>query len=298
MTGNLKLLCNFVEKYLGMVQFGNDQFALILGNGIDGENLNKMKEKGDTLIFVGYSTTSKGYIVYNKRTRLIVESIHINFDEIKEFSKASDNDISRPVPQLQMTSNHNHSSQQELDFLFSPLYDEFFTVGTSSVSKSSSLSDNSQKEDTQPTLNIQPTPEPITLTTTIQVEENNDNQAVDARFKPYEFINPLCTPVQEVVESYSRNNKKDEDNIVICNKAQLVAKGYAQEEGIYFEESLALVARLEAVRIFVAYVTHKSFPNYRMDVKTNFLNGSPKEEVYVSQPYGFVDPDHPKKFTV
>ncbi|GJZ09488.1 retrovirus-related pol polyprotein from transposon TNT 1-94, partial [Tanacetum coccineum] len=91
-------------------------------------------------------------------------------------------------------------------------------------------------------------------------------------------------------------NKKDEDQTVIRNKARLVAKGYAQEEGVDFEESFALVARLEAVQIFVAHVAHKSFPIYQMDVKTAFLNGPLKEDVYVAQPEGFVDPDHPKKF--
>nr|GEV11186.1 retrovirus-related Pol polyprotein from transposon TNT 1-94 [Tanacetum cinerariifolium] len=90
-------------------------------------------------------------------------------------------------------------------------------------------------------------------------------------------------------------NKKDEDQTVIRNKARLVAKGYAQEEGIDFEESFALVNRLEAIWIFVAYAAHKSFPIYQMDVKAAFLNGPLKEEVYVSQPDGFVDPDHPEK---
>ncbi|GJU32614.1 retrovirus-related pol polyprotein from transposon TNT 1-94 [Tanacetum coccineum] len=68
-----------------------------------------------------------------------------------------------------------------------------------------------------------------------------------------------------------------------------------QEEGIDFKESFALVARLEAVRIFIAYAAHKSFPIYQMDVKMAFLNGPLKEEVYVAQPDGFVDPDHPEK---
>ncbi|GKF94003.1 retrovirus-related pol polyprotein from transposon TNT 1-94, partial [Tanacetum coccineum] len=72
-------------------------------------------------------------------------------------------------------------------------------------------------------------------------------------------------------------------------------KGYRQEEGIDFEESFAPVARLEAVRIFVAYAAHKSFTIYQMDVKTDFLNGPLKEEVYVKQPDGFVDPDHLEK---
>nr|GFB27839.1 integrase, catalytic region, zinc finger, CCHC-type, peptidase aspartic, catalytic [Tanacetum cinerariifolium] len=67
------------------------------------------------------------------------------------------------------------------------------------------------------------------------------------------------------------------------------------EEGIDFEESFAPVARLEAVQIFIAYAAHNSFPIYQMDVKTTFLNGTLKEEVYVAQPDGFVDPDHPEK---
>ncbi|GKF05824.1 retrovirus-related pol polyprotein from transposon TNT 1-94 [Tanacetum coccineum] len=75
-------------------------------------------------------------------------------------------------------------------------------------------------------------------------------------------------------------NKKDKDRTVIRIKARLVAKGYAQEEGIDFEESFAPVARLEAVRIFVAHAAHKSFPIYQMDVKTEFLNGPLKEELH------------------
>ncbi|GJW80969.1 retrovirus-related pol polyprotein from transposon TNT 1-94 [Tanacetum coccineum] len=204
----------------------------------DGENLDKMKEKGDPCILVGYSTQSKGYRVYNKRTRLIVESIHLRFDEIKEMSE---------------TSVANDTSGLELDLLFGPLYDEFFNDGTSRVNKSSSPTDNSAPQDTHPSTNIHPTSEPSTPTN-VHAEENNDNQA--------EFTNPFCTP----------------------------------EEGIDFEESFAPVARLEAVRIFVAYAAHKSFPIYQMDVKTTFLNGPLKEEVYVAQPDGFVDPDHPEKF--
>ncbi|GJZ93206.1 retrovirus-related pol polyprotein from transposon TNT 1-94 [Tanacetum coccineum] len=82
-------------------------------------------------------------------------------------------------------------------------------------------------------------------------------------------------------------------NTVIRNKSRLVAKGYGQEEGINFEESFAPVARLKAVRIFVAYAAHKNFPIYQMEVKTAFLNGPLKEEVFVRQPDGFVDPDFP-----
>ncbi|GJT31595.1 retrovirus-related pol polyprotein from transposon TNT 1-94 [Tanacetum coccineum] len=77
------------------------------------------------------------------------------------------------------------------------------------------------------------------------------------------------------------------------NKARLVARGYRQEEGIDFEESFAPVARLEAIRIFLAFAAHMNMVVYQMDVKTAFLNGNLREEVYVSQPDGFVDLDNP-----
>ncbi|GJW36610.1 retrovirus-related pol polyprotein from transposon TNT 1-94 [Tanacetum coccineum] len=82
---------------------------------------------------------------------------------------------------------------------------------------------------------------------------------------------------------------------VIRNKARLVSKGYSQAEGIDFEESFAPVARLEAVKIFVMYAAHKSFPIYHMDAKIAFLNIPLKEEVYVNQTDGFIDPHHPEK---
>nr|GEY68968.1 retrovirus-related Pol polyprotein from transposon TNT 1-94 [Tanacetum cinerariifolium] len=86
--------------------------------------------------------------------------------------------------------------------------------------------------------------------------------------------------------------KLDEYGDVLKNKAWLVAKGYRQEEGINFEESFALVARIEAIRIFIANAASRNMTIYQMDVKTTFLNDELKEEVYVSQPEGFVDPDH------
>nr|GEV93625.1 NIN-like protein [Tanacetum cinerariifolium] len=266
----------------------------------------------------------------------------------------------------QTSTAHAHvPSQQELDLLFGPLYNEFFNAG-------------SNPQDKQPTTNIQSTSAPSTPTY-VQAKENNDNHAEEEHLPDDEFTNPFSTPAQEVAESSSHNieqvhgnpsrqvktrqqlttnpemymfaltvsttepknikeamansawievmqeelhqidrlyvwelvdkpfgksiirlkwlwkNKKDKEQTVIRNKARLVAKGYAQEEGIDFEESFAPVARLEAVQIFVAYTTHKSFPIYLMDVKMAFLNGPLKEEVYVAQPDKFVDHDHPEK---
>ncbi|GJV67717.1 retrovirus-related pol polyprotein from transposon TNT 1-94 [Tanacetum coccineum] len=87
--------------------------------------------------------------------------------------------------------------------------------------------------------------------------------------------------------------KLDEYGDVLKNKARLVAKGYRQEEGIDFEESFAPVARIKAIRIFIANAASKNMTIYQMDVKTTFLNGELKEEVYVCQPEGFVNPGHP-----
>ena len=88
-------------------------------------------------------------------------------------------------------------------------------------------------------------------------------------------------------------NKKNEDGKVVTNKSRIVAKGYLQEEGIDFEESFAPVARLEATRIMCAYAFYKNFKLFQMDVKSAFLSEYIKEEVYVEQPPGFVDPEHP-----
>ncbi|GJV18927.1 retrovirus-related pol polyprotein from transposon TNT 1-94 [Tanacetum coccineum] len=85
--------------------------------------------------------------------------------------------------------------------------------------------------------------------------------------------------------------KLDELGGILKNKARLVARGYRQEEGIDFEESFAPVSRLEAIRIFLAFAAHMNMVVYQMDVKTVFLNGNLREEVYVSQPDGFVDKD-------
>ncbi|GJW13483.1 retrovirus-related pol polyprotein from transposon TNT 1-94 [Tanacetum coccineum] len=85
----------------------------------------------------------------------------------------------------------------------------------------------------------------------------------------------------------------DKENTVIRNKNRLVMRGYRQEEGIDFEESFAPVARIEAISIFLAYVAHKSFTVFQMEVKTAFLHGTLKEDVYVCQPEGFIDADHP-----
>nr|GEZ27558.1 retrovirus-related Pol polyprotein from transposon TNT 1-94 [Tanacetum cinerariifolium] len=190
--------------------------------------------------------------------------LHDHSNEQSSSKLASDYDIPDPVPQRQdvySSADADVPSQQELDMLFGPLYDEFFNAGSN------------------PSTNIQSTSSPSTHTNVHAEENNNDQENEGEHVQDDEFTNPFCALTQEVAESSSHN----------------IAKGYAQEEGINFEESFALVARLEAVRIFIAYAAHKSFPICSMDMKTAFINGPLKEEVYVAQPDGFVDPDHLEK---
>ncbi|GKC80099.1 retrovirus-related pol polyprotein from transposon TNT 1-94, partial [Tanacetum coccineum] len=165
-------------------------------------------------------------------------------------------------------------------------------------------------------MNIQSSTEP-TNPTNINAKEKNDNQAKDTQFQQDEFINPFYTPVREIAESSKRNIDNSnmhtfyqphdseyrwtKDHMLeqvrgnLSKPEELHQFDRLQEEGIDFEESFAPVARLEVVWIFIAYAAHKSFPIYQMDVKITFLNGPLKEEVYVAQPDGFVDPDHPEK---
>ena len=86
-------------------------------------------------------------------------------------------------------------------------------------------------------------------------------------------------------------NKTDAYGIVIRNKARLVSKGYSHQEGIDYDETFAPVERLEAIRMFLAYVAHKKFKVFQMDVKSAFLNGELEEEVFVEQPPGYIDPN-------
>nr|GEU66586.1 retrovirus-related Pol polyprotein from transposon TNT 1-94 [Tanacetum cinerariifolium] len=159
-------------------------------------------------------------------------------------SPVSQHQVNVPLAYETVTTSIN-----ELDMLFSLMFDEYFNGASPVVSKSLVVSttdapDNRQQQNTTPS---------------------------------------TSTVVAADIEHCYHN------------KAHLVTKGYSQVEGIDFKESFALVARLEAVRIFIAYDAHKSFLVYQMDVKIAFLNGPLKEEVYMNQPDGFVDPHHPKK---
>nr|GEV01656.1 hypothetical protein [Tanacetum cinerariifolium] len=233
-------------------------------------------------------SAAKVPLVFNKRTRVIVETIHVNFDELPQM--ASDHVSSDPVPQCQRTELEHDSlslgpqsqenvpqvdgivtTSNELDLLFSLMFDELLNGSTQVVSKSFAVTtadapNKCQQQHTTP-LNTQTTPEPTCQVPTqaqIVMSTENINQAEtitdNAQVEDDEFISIFCTL-----------------------------------EGVHFEESYAPVARLEAVRLFIAYAAHKSFTVYQMDVKTTFLYGPLNEEVYVNQPDRLVDPYHPNK---
>nr|GEU92199.1 putative ribonuclease H-like domain-containing protein [Tanacetum cinerariifolium] len=302
----------------------------------DGENLDKMKEKGDACIFVGYSTKLRAYRVFNMRTKVIMETIHVNFDELPQM--ASDHVSSDPAPEYRTVAASN-----ELDFLFSTMFDELLNGSSQVVSKSFAVTtadapNQHQQQQTTP-LNNHITPEstchdPTQASTITSTKNMNQAKMVEeyAHVKNDEFINIFCTRTRQkgdIVSSEQvignpsqsvRTRRQLESDGEMCMFALIVSQTKPKnikeamadsawiesmqeelhqfdrlDEGVNFEESFALVARLEAIRLFIAYAAHKSFTVYQMNMKIAFLYGPLKEEVYVNQPDGFVDPYHPDK---
>nr|GFA40849.1 hypothetical protein [Tanacetum cinerariifolium] len=246
------------------------------------------------------------------------------------------------------------TTSNELDFLFSLMFDELLNGSSKVVSKSSAVSSAdapNQRLQHITSLNNHTTPAPTcqvpTLAPTVTSTENitqAETYAENDQVADDEFINIFCTwyqtegrhhPLEQVIRSPSqsvRTRRQLESNGEMCMFTltvsqtepkkikeamadsawiesiqeelhqfdrldfwELVDRPLCTNEGVDFEESFAPVARLEAVRLFIAYAAYKSFTVYQMDVKTAFLYGPLKEEVYVNQPDGFVDPYHPDK---
>nr|GEZ78475.1 retrovirus-related Pol polyprotein from transposon TNT 1-94 [Tanacetum cinerariifolium] len=189
-------------------------------------------------------------------------------------------------------------TEGELDLLFEAMYDDYIGGQPLASARTVPPAQEPQVRQTSTTsttiADTAPTPTnssshatniPITSQ---DIDELNSNAMVDGNT----FVNLFANSSTSAAESSSSQNH-DEEQTVIRNKSRLVVKGYRQEEGIDFEESFAPVARMEAIRIFLAYAAHKSFLVFQMDVKAAFLHGSLKEYVYVCQPEGFINADHP-----
>nr|GEZ80477.1 copia protein [Tanacetum cinerariifolium] len=219
MTGNLKILTNFMEKFLGMVKFGNYQIASILV----------------------YEDLVQGTITI--KWVYYVEGLNHNLFSVGQFCDA-DLEVAFRKSTCYIHDLKGNDLLTGIEFLNKTLHEYF------------------SKEGIRHETSVARTPE--------------QNGVVERR-------NRTLVEATQTMLSTAK----------VPLKYHLVAKGYAQKEGIDFKESFAPVVRLEVVRLFIAYVAHKSFTVYQMDVKTTFLYGPLKEEVYVNQPDGFIDPYHP-----
>nr|GEX17801.1 retrovirus-related Pol polyprotein from transposon TNT 1-94 [Tanacetum cinerariifolium] len=253
----------------------------------DREDIGKLGAKGDIGFFIGYFADSCAYRVFNRRTKKIIKTMNVSFDEFS--AMAFEQRSSKPGLQT--------------------MYDDYIGGQPSATARSAPAAQAQQDVDelNSQQQHVQQQGNQAHLHSKT-VADNVQNAIFDANT----FVNPFANPSTREPSRpvLTRNqlrsdgdmymyaltlfkNKHDEEQTVIRNKSRLVVRGYRQEKGIDFEESFAPIARMEAIRIFLAYVAYKSFSVFQMDVKTAFLHGSLKEDVYVYQPEGFIDADHP-----
>nr|GEV36576.1 retrovirus-related Pol polyprotein from transposon TNT 1-94 [Tanacetum cinerariifolium] len=270
----------------------------------DRKDIEKLGAKGDIGFFIGYSPDSCTYRVYNRRTKKIMETMNVSFDELS--AMAFEQRSSKPGLQS-MTSGQISSgldltyasstitiqqpTKGELDLLFKAMYDDYIGGQPSAASRTVSVAQAPQDHPLEKVLGKPSRP----VLTRNQLRSDGDMYMYALTFKRLDVWVLVPTPynITPFTLKWLFKNKHDEEQTVIQSKSRLVVRGYSQEEGIYIEESFDPVARMEAIRIFLAYVAHKSFTVFQMDVKTAFLHGKLKEDVYVCQPEGFIDADHP-----
>nr|GFB93714.1 hypothetical protein [Tanacetum cinerariifolium] len=277
----------------------------------DSENVGKLQPKADIGIFIGYAPTKKAFRIYNRRTRRIVKTIYVDFDELT--AMASEQSSSGPALNEMTPGTITAEVITPIDEVIPQVDDD------STGSPSSTTIDQDA-----PLLSKSPTPTEIQSSVILQ-DVRNDNLDIEVAHMGNDPL--LGVPIPEVISEQSlstaspqsnvqpnhplthHNSKWTKDHplnyIIVEPKTYKEALTQAcwieamqeelqeferlEEEGIDFEELFALVSRLEAIRIFLAYAAHKNMVVYQMDVKTAFLNGNLWEEVYVSQPDGFMD---------
>ncbi|GKB11565.1 retrovirus-related pol polyprotein from transposon TNT 1-94 [Tanacetum coccineum] len=244
-----------------------------------------------------------------KRTEMTFEH---NSSSLEVHDHVNEPSSSKLVSYVSPPPDTTASSLQELDLLFSPLYDEFFTSRNTSVSQSSSLSDNSPQQDTQPTADIQPTTEPITSPTNVYAEENNTNQAKDARFKPYEFINQFCTPLVLTRRQLATYPKMCMFELTVSTakpkniKEAMVDHAWIEsmQDGLHQFDRLQVWELIDKPFSKIVIKLRWLWQNKKDEDQIVFHNKSrlvakgyaqEEEDIYVAQLEGFVDPDHPEK---
>ncbi|KAI3712432.1 hypothetical protein L1987_70988 [Smallanthus sonchifolius] len=268
--------------------------------------LNKFEAKVDECYFVGYSFNQRAFRVYHKKKRIVMESIDINWHE-NNHTDAGDGNIN--------DQGSSSSAQVEIPVVANV---ESNMESSGSGATSETVEDNAipivdvapQSPDEDPINDIADPPAENLTNLEEVVEEDEIPQLRIHKIHPTNnIIGPLNEELQQFLKLHVWNlvdlpknkvpigtrwvfrNKKDEGGTVIRNKARLVVQGFYQEEGIDYEEVFAPVARLEAIRMFLAYAAYMDFTVHQMDVKSTFLYGKVQEEVYVKQPPGFIDPN-------
>nr|GEY17678.1 retrovirus-related Pol polyprotein from transposon TNT 1-94 [Tanacetum cinerariifolium] len=245
--------------------------------------LGKFQGKVDEGFLVGYSVCSKAFRVFNSRTRIVQETLHVNFMENKpnvagfqDTEKAGEEGTQTyvifPVLSDGSTNCQNNNKDAHAD---GKEHDDDIQKSVSPDIHSTSIGAQTRKQGNK--------------------TENKDKELLQFKMQKVWILVYLPYGKRAIGTKWVYRNKKDERGIVIKNKARLVAQGHTQEEGINYEEVFAPVARIEAIRLFLAYASFMGFPVYQMDVKSEFLYGTIEEEVYVCQPPRFEDPKNPDK---
>jgi hypothetical protein len=273
------------------------------------ENLGKYDDRADEGIFLGYATSSKGYICYHKRLHKMVECIDVKVDEgiparevynnesyKKDTAKAEDE-------QVQESENRDSESDEDTDTQTDSNQQATSNSSPRITQKNHPASQIIGEKDkgVQTRRKIIKNTEQSHIDFISMMEPNNFNESS----KDDHWVKAMNDELDQIEKNntwemvhrpegkniigskWIFKNKLNEQGQVVRNKARLVCKGYAQIEGLDFDETFAPVARLEAIRIFLAYACKKRFKVYQMDVKSSFLNGDLNEEVYMEQPEGF-----------
>ncbi|KAK9031776.1 hypothetical protein V6N11_056065 [Hibiscus sabdariffa] len=312
MTGDKSRFLEFKSKSGGVVTFGDNSKGNIEGIG----SIGKFDAKSDEAIFLGYSLNSKAYRVFNKRTLVVEESIHVVFDDnlLPRKDSCDDDDVGI----LQSIGGEPSSKEDEV-----PTKEEETQDPPLEALKDMNLE---EREVAYPReLNYVKGGEILGdpskgVTTRASLKNTCHYVAFISCIEPKNIKEALnddfwILAMQEELNQFDRSNvwtlvdrphdkstigtkwvfrnKLDESGNIVRNKARLVAQGYTQEEGIDFDETYAPVARMEAIRMLLAFACHHEFKLFQMDVKSAFLNGFINEEVYVEQPPGFEDPKFP-----
>ncbi|CAJ2645128.1 unnamed protein product [Trifolium pratense] len=233
----------------------------------------KLDPKSDEAIFLGYSTNSRAYRVFNSRTRTMMESINVVVDDSDTTSadSAEETDVITPVPTPDDDQIEPEPDQHSESTTEAPRPNKGHLLEHRRIIL-------------------------WNLSLEIQIKElqREDQKKQSPTHASYPRLNQrIPDGINVIGTKWVYKNKTDENGDITRNKARLVAQGCTQIEGVDFDETFAPVARLESIRLLLAVACILKFKLYQMDVKSAFLNGYLNEEVYVEQPKGFVDPSFP-----